>query len=157
MRNLIFFLLGCISGAFIKEKRSSKDRIYDFKKYKKYEIFYNLMDQWKVLEEDGISLEFLLLKQGYRKIAIYGMAKMGMHVYRELKNSSIEVVYGIDRSINGIYEDIEIKNPNGELEETDAVLVTAIMDYENIKQDLQGKIKCPIVSLEEILYEGMCK
>lgn len=38
------------------------------------------------------------------------------------------------------------------MEEVDAVVVTAITQYENIKETLEKKIKCPIYSLEEVIY-----
>ena len=40
------------------------------------------------------------------------------------------------------------KNFNG----VDSVIVTAITFYEEIKAELVLKIKCPIISLEDILY-----
>lgn len=41
------------------------------------------------LGEAGVTLEKLLLTRGYQKIAIYGMAAIGRHVYYALKDSSI--------------------------------------------------------------------
>ena len=35
----------------------------------------------------------------------------------------------------------------------DAVVVTAITFFDEIKMELSKKLECPIISLEEILYE----
>lgn len=124
-----------------------------YKRYKRVEMQYNLLNQWMTLSEAGITLEHLLQVRGYRKIAIYGMANIGKHVYHALKNSSIKICYGMDRSSSGQYETIEVKKVDELVEPVDALIVTAIADYESIKKKLEGNLKFPIVSLEEILYE----
>ena len=40
-----------------------------------------------------------------------------------------------------------------DLEEVDAVVVTAITFFDEIEEKLSQKIDCPIISLEDILYE----
>ena len=46
-----------------------------------------------------------------------------------------------------------IKKPDEMAEPVDAIIVTAIMEYECIKEQLVKKMTFPIVSLEEIFYE----
>ena len=41
---------------------------------------------------------------------------------------------------------------NEEFENVDAVVVTAITFFDEIREELTTKIGCPIVSLEDILY-----
>lgn len=124
-----------------------------YKKYKRVEAQYNLLNQWMSLGEAGITLEKLLKARGYRKIAIYGMADLGKHMYHALWNSDIRICYGIDQKKSGQYETIMVKKADEAVEQVDAVIVTAIMDFEAIKKNLEEKLKFPIVSLEEILYE----
>ena len=92
-------------------------------------------------------------ERGYQKIAIYGMANMGKHMYHALKSSSIEICYGMDQSLSGQYEAMMVKKPDEMVEPVDAMIVTAIMEYEHIKEQLEKKLTFPIVSLEEIFYE----
>ena len=40
-----------------------------------------------------------------------------------------------------------------DLKPVDAVVVTAITFFNEIEEQLSQKMKCPIISLEEILYE----
>ena len=40
-----------------------------------------------------------------------------------------------------------------ELEEVDAVIVTAVTFFDDILEKLSQKLDCPVISLEDILYE----
>lgn len=124
-----------------------------YKRYKRLEVQCNLLHQWIILGESGITLEKILKRKGYRSIAIYGFADIGKHVYRALENSDIKVCYGVDLRQNGQYEKIMVKKPDDDLESVDVMIVTALMDYEEIKKSLEVRLDFPIVSLEEILYE----
>ncbi len=128
-----------------------KDQLYQ--RYKRVEAQYNLLNQWMTLQESGVTLEMLLRARGYRRIAIYGMANIGKHMYHALKNSSIEICYGMDRSQCGQYEALTVKKPDEPVEPVDAMIVTVVMEYERIREALEKKLTFPIVSLEEIFYE----
>ncbi|MCM1235833.1 MAG: hypothetical protein NC489_37555 [Ruminococcus flavefaciens] len=43
-----------------------------------------------------------------------------------MKNSNIEIVYGIDQKANSIYAEMDIVSVDDDLKEVDAVVVTAI-------------------------------
>ena len=81
------------------------------------------------------------------------MNYIGERVLEELENGKIEVVYGIDKEAGSIKSNIKVVTLGEHLQPVDAVLVTPIYYYEDIKRDLEDKIKCPIVSLENIIYE----
>ena len=51
------------------------------------------------------------------------------------------------------YADVDIVSIDDDLEEVDAVVVTAITFFDEIEEKLSQKIDCPIISLEDILYE----
>ena len=135
----------------IENKECGQNQLY--KKYKRVEAQYNLLNQWMTLQESGVTLEMLLQARGYQKIAIYGMANIGKHMYYALKNSSIEICYGMDQRQSGQYETIMIKQTDEMAEPVDVMIVTAIMEYESIKEQLGKNLAFPIVSLEEIFYE----
>jgi len=40
-----------------------------------------------------------------------------------------------------------------ELEPADVVIVTAIFAFDEISEELEGLFDCPIVSLEDVVYE----
>lgn len=54
---------------------------------------------------------------------------------------------------SGQHEAITAKKVDEVVEPVDAMIVTAVMEYEDIKEDLENKLEFSIVSFEEILYE----
>lgn len=46
------------------------------------------------------------LRNGYKKITIYGMRYVGETLLDELKNSEINVVYGIDKNADFVCSDV---------------------------------------------------
>lgn len=119
----------------------------------KHLALFLMMNQWVAVKQEGKNLADYFEKNNYRSIAIYGMSYAGERLLEELKNSSIEVKYGIDKNASGIYSDIELVTVDDKLEEVDAVVVTPIFFFDEIEKELSDKINCPIISLEDILYE----
>ena len=143
-------VFGIAEAANVLEKRlSEKQKMSD-----KHLGLYLLMNQWVKLKQRGINLSQYFEKSGYSRIAIYGMSYVGEILIEELKETNTEVVYGIDRNAENIWIDnINILSLNDELEDVDAVVVTAITFFDEIESKLSEKLDCPIISLEDILYE----
>jgi len=119
----------------------------------KHLALFLMMNQWVKMKQEGKNLSTFFEKKGYKKIAIYGMSYAGETLIDELKNTAIEVAYGIDKKADSIYADIDIVSLADSLEPVDAIVVTAITFFDEIEEQLSKKINCPIVSLEDILYE----
>lgn len=119
----------------------------------KHLALFLMMNEWVKVKQEGKSLTEYFEKNGYKKIAIYGMSYAGETLLDELSETDIEVVYGIDKNAESIYLNINVVTMEENLEEVDAVVVTAITFYDEIETELSKKLKCPIVSLEDILYE----
>ena len=94
-----------------------------------------------------------LEKNDYQKIAIYGMSYAGETLLEEFRDSEVVVAYAIDRNADGIYTDVDVVSMEDELAPVDAVVVTAIAFFDEIEEKLSEKLDCPILSLEDILYE----
>lgn len=122
------------------------------RKYEKFKMYYELLNQWLMLKQKGILLEEYFLKKGYGTIAIYGMGEIGNRLYDELINTNIVIKYGIDKSNSNPYNSLEIKNIDSELEPVDIVVVSAVYDYYDIEELLKSKVDIPIVSLESIIF-----
>ena len=43
--------------------------------------------------------------------------------------------------------------PNPNLEEVDVIIVTAIHYYDEIEREMSEYVDCPIVSLEDVIYD----
>lgn len=123
-------------------------------KVDKFQMYYNLMERWLTVHEEGKSIGIILKNRGLGKIAVYGLGKIGKHVVHEVSGSDITVLYGIDRAKAGIYNGLPVKKLDDIFPEVDAVIVTVIDDFDKIEILLKEKVSCPIISLEEILYEG---
>lgn len=123
-------------------------------KIDKYEMYYNLMERWLTIHEEGRTIPQVLETMGFSTIAVYGLGKIGKHVIYEMKGSNVNVQYAIDRVRSGKYDSVIVKNVDEPLPEVDAVIVTTIYDFEEVEEMLVKKVHYPIISLEEILYEG---
>ncbi len=120
---------------------------------RKLGCFYSLLIQWVRLHQMGKSIEGYMKHHGYKKVAIYGLKELALLVYEELKGSSVEVLYGIDKNPQNVCLDIDTITPDEDLPAVDAVIVTAVYYYDEIKRELSEKVSCPIISLEDIVFE----
>lgn len=109
-----------------------------------------LMDQWIRIKQDSKNLEIFFLKNKYRRVAIYGMSYVGLRLVKELRHSEVEIAYGIDRNASNIYSDIKLLTMDNNLPNVDAIIVTAISGYDDIRDALSKRVDCPIISIEDI-------
>ena len=151
--SVLSLLTGVVAGAVavgkIQEDKFEKARNMS---NKHLELFL-MMNQWVKVKQERKNLSEYFVKNGYKKIAIYGMHYAGETLIDEFKNTDVEVAYGIDRNADAIYADVDIMTADDNLEEVDVVVVTAITFFDEIEEMLSGKLNCPIISLEDILYE----
>ena len=62
-------------------------------------------------------------------------------------------MYGIDKKADSIYADVDVVSIDDDLAPVDVIVVTAITFFDEIEENLSEKLDCPIISLEDILYE----
>lgn len=145
--------VGAAVGAGLVEKKAAKMTSKIQEMSDKHLALFLMMNQWVKVKQEGKNLSAYFVKKGYKKIAIYGMSYAGECLVNELENSEITIKYGIDKNADSIYADIDVVNPEDNLEEVDAVVVTPIFFMSEIEEMLSKKLSCPIISLEDILYE----
>ncbi len=119
----------------------------------KHLALFLMMNQWVKVKQEGKNLAEYFKGNSYKKIAIYGMSYAGETLVDELRGTEVKVVYGIDKNADTIYSDVDVLSMEDDLAEVDAVVVTAITFFDEIKEKLLKKLDCPILSLEDILYE----
>ena len=129
-------------------KTAEKQKMSD-----KHLALFLLMNQWVKVKQEQKDIAQYLEKKGYKKIAIYGMSYVGERLFDELKDSGIETAYAIDKKTDGIYAEIDVFAPDDTLPAVDAVIVTPVFFFEEIKQTLSSQTKADILSLEDILYD----
>ena len=157
MKKGIISVLSALTGAAIGAGAVGKVEGEKLNKMRamsnKHLELFKMMSQWVKVKQEGKILSSYFEKNGYTKIAVYGMSYAGETLINELENSTITVAYGIDRNADSLYADVDIVSMDDDLEEVDAIIVTAITFFDEIEETLSEKVNCPIISLEDILYE----
>jgi hypothetical protein len=146
-------VLGVAAGAVVVSKAASETTSKTKQMSDKHLALYLMMNRWVEIKQEGKSLVDFFIKNNYRTIAVYGMSYTGERLLNELKDSNITVKYGIDQRADEIYTGINLITMDDEFPEVDAVVVTPIFFFDEIRNKVSNKIDCPIISLEDILYE----
>ncbi|WP_300570787.1 hypothetical protein [uncultured Acetatifactor sp.] len=120
----------------------------------KFSDNYQLLNHWLEIRNEGKSLACYFNAMGYKRIAVYGMAELANRLMEDLEGSGLEIVYGIDRDAScSISRIAEVYSPQEDiLPEADVVVVTPYYALEAIKKNLSGKVACPVVSIEEVVW-----
>ncbi len=119
----------------------------------KHLALYLMMNQWVKVKQENKSIAAYLEQRGYKEVAIYGMNYVGETLLRELTGTEVKVKYAIDKNADQRYAEVDVVSPEQILSDVDAVIVTAITFFDEIEEELSRKVTCPILSLEDILYE----
>lgn len=157
MKKAVISILSGVVGLVVGAETVSKIKTEEYLKMRdmseKHLELYLMMNQWVKIKQEGKNLAAYFKENGYRKIAIYGMSHVGKTLINELKGTEIEVAYGIDKKINGNCTDINIVSADEVLDNIDVVVVTAITFFDEIEDMLLSKVDCPIIALDDILFE----
>ncbi len=157
MKKGVITILSILTGAALGAGAVGKIGIKKFEKEcvmsGKHLALFKMMNQWVKVKQEEKNLSSYFENKGYKKIAIYGMSYAGETLLDELNNSTVSVAYGIDRNAESLYADVDIVSMDDALEEVDAIVVTAVTFFDEIEEALSKKMDCPIISLEDILYE----
>ena len=157
MKKSVIAVLSAVGGAVLASigvgKNLNEKLKYQNNMSNKHLSLYLMMNQWVNVKQENKSITEYLEKNGYREIAIYGMNYVGETLVKELENSNVKIKYGVDQNAENIYMDVDILKPDDDLPQVDAIIVTAITFFEGIAESLSQKVDCPILSMEDILYE----
>lgn len=147
------FITGCLVTTSLCSAVLIRERNQQIAKINKFRTYYDVLNQWMLRKNAGETTADFLKKKQIGTIAIYGMGELGARLSEELKNTSIHIAYCMDSK--QMYMDTEGNAlPEGiEPEHVDAVIVTAVFAYEEIRKSIKNKIACPIISLEDIVFD----
>ncbi len=112
-----------------------------------------LYDMWVMANKNCNSIANILKEKGIKTIAIYGFASLGVRLFYELKESSIKVVYGRDRNNAIKLPGLDIFQEKPENIEVDAIVVTALSHYDEIREKLLEEEYSTILALDDLLYQ----
>ena len=146
-------IIGSVAGSAASMTLLGRKAQQKAKKVDKFKGYYNMLNQWLMIKQEGKTLEEYFINNGYKTIAIYGMGEMGNRLYDELKDSSIQIKYAVDENAAGTYSDIEVIDKDEEYMDVDVIVVTATFAFDDIEEELQKKVTFPIISLDDVVYE----
>ena len=113
-----------------------------------------MYEQWIRNRNNGIRIGLYLSFYNYKRVAIYGYMAAGTLLYEEIKDN-VEVCFAIDQAAWIIHEDkLMVYLPKDAPEDVDVVIVTVLFGYPQIKRELQKKYTCPIISLQELIFDS---
>ncbi len=117
---------------------------------------YNAMLQWVVATQQGYNMCDYLVRNGWGKIAVYGMNDIGNCVVRELlKDKRVELMYVIDQGWPKLYFDVDCYKLN-ELprdDKPDLVIVSLPGIFDDVVKDIRLELDSTIMSITEVVFE----
>jgi len=118
----------------------------------KHLMLFLLMNEWVKVKQKNRSVAKCLIERDIRRVAIYGMSYCGQRLCDELDDSDVEIVGCLDQKNGGVYLGHRITAADKIPENVDAIIVTPIFYFDEIRKKLEEKTASQIISLEEIIY-----
>lgn len=140
-----------IRNNFPKIEEKVKYIIEEQYKNDKYQRTLECLNDILALKQRGKSIIEYFKVHSLNKIAIYGFHYLGQRLFAELEDSDIEVNYIIDRDHSFQNQKVTFKYIDGILEPVDAIVVTPIFEFLDIKKQLENVIQARIISIEDII------
>ena len=123
-------------------------------KVDKFKSYYNMLNQWLILKQEGKNLAEYFKANNYKTVAIYGMGEMGNRLYDEIKGcADVTVKYAVDKNAASTYSELDVIDPEDDFEDVDVMVVTATFAFDEIEEIISEKADFAIVSLEDVVYE----
>lgn len=150
----ICLLAGIVFGEYRAGHKYCQKLMDSRKLADKHLYMVRVYDAWMMVKQNGSSMEKYLQDKEIYAVAIYGMSYMGIRLFHELKDSSIRVEYGLDKQPKFRIPDLRIYHPEKACKkDIDAVIVTSIFVFDEVKENLDDLGFTNIISLDEILYD----
>ena len=121
--------------------------------YEKSKRVNGCLGKWIMLREEKKTVESYLCQLGVKKVAIYGIGILGRYLVEELKDSTIEICYLIDKELTKQIVGYKTVNPYGELERVDAIIITVVGEFGNVCDAIKEKTDARLIGIEEMIYE----
>lgn len=124
------------------------------KKLQKSVLFYWMLTRWMDLKIKGHGVAEILDRLNCGSIAVYGYAELGQLLCKELASTRICVAYVLDKKVKATGDEkLPVYIPQGGLLGVDAVVVTAVYDFDEIKKELLHMGYRNVISFRKLLEE----
>lgn len=150
--SLLSMVAGGLAGATVAGNEFNKKAIKEAKYAQKHLAIMQIMNQWIIVKQKNKTLVDFFTHNNYKKIAVYGMSYLGERLVDELEGSDISIIYAVDKNAENIYAPFDVMKPDDALPEVDALIVTPFFFFDEIERELESKVDCPIVSIEDVVY-----
>lgn len=151
---ILGIVIGALFGGYYMGHKYCLKLVASNSQISKYMAIIRLYDAWMMANKNSKGIPGYLNDKNINNIAIYGMDNRGIRLFQELKGTSVNVRYGVDRNPPMRIKGLDIYHPdNIEKGSVDAVVVTAIFSYDSIKKDLEARGFVCILALDEIIYD----
>lgn len=110
----------------------------------------DIYDAWLAVSQGSRSIASYLKSRDYHRIAIYGLGKMGVRLYQEIKEK-VDVVCFIDRNADYLKADIPVYTLENMIPQTDLVIITLVDRENRILEDISNILHFSVKSIEDIL------
>ena len=130
---------------------------------KKNVLMKQVLVNWLSGEYGQKKIDTYLNDREIESVAIYGFGVLGRLLYERLKGSLIKVVCIIDKNKERMtdFEECRLISDEEAVKDdlsVDAIIVTAVMDYEEIKRKIELYVNsCEVFSIERIFSELNCR
>lgn len=122
-------------------------------KMEKFKKYFGLLDRWLWLKLQNKDIKEFFESNGYHNIAIYGLGEVGNRLYEELsRTSQIRIAYAIDTNAEKKRAPLRIYKPDDSLPDVDVIVVSVNFIYNEIEELLSGKVNCPIISIDDVIF-----
>ena len=143
------FAAGNLSLYLLNKRKFSKKGVDD--KNKRY---LQLFDKWMILTERGDSIKKFFAEKNIKEIAVYGYGNIGKHLVTQLSDSDINIKSVIDKRKDRIIaNNIPCCQPSGNMADVDAIVITPICEYAEIKNVLKKSTSAELISIEDMVYD----
>lgn len=147
------FIFGAFGGMFLLRIWYKRKIAKIFGMMQQYIDYYHMFNQWLYLKNNDTLLEKYFTDRGFSSVAICGMNDIGCRLYEELKKSSLSIAYCIDEEDNNIFPELDSKSMSDTLPKVDVIVVTDVVEFDNIEENLASQNDYKIISLDELFYE----
>ncbi len=137
------YLMFCTALMIARNKDKRIRRMYDN---------INIMRCLLELRNNNVTVAEKLGLSKEKKIAIYGNGIIGKQITKQLMLEGIQIVYAVDQLSNVLhYDGIPVYRPDLKLPQVDVMIVTPIDAYSGIKEKLESRMTCRVVSVGDLL------
>lgn len=111
----------------------------------------NILKHWLRMKNNEINVLEYVKERNIKRVYLYGNTDFAELMAVELRNDDIKVCGIIDRRADYIYSKEKLYRLDEDISDAELIINTVTSKHDKIVNDLQGKVYCEIISLDEII------